>query len=74
MSGGWGLALVFAMFFAAVFGLPLVAVGAILWLCESSWGKRRGALGSTAVLSGGLLLCLPLAGCFAVGYARTLLK
>jgi hypothetical protein len=74
MTGGWGFAVVVAVCFAAALGLPLVAVGAILRLCESGWGKRRGALGSTPVLAGGLLLCLPLACYFALGWARAQVK
>jgi hypothetical protein len=44
----------------AVFGLPLVAVGAILRLCEWSWPKPFGSLGSVRFLTAGGLLCLPL--------------
>jgi hypothetical protein len=56
MLGGywllWGL--------LATFGVPLVAVGAVLRLCEWSWQKPFGSLGSPWFLGVGLLLCLPL--------------
>jgi hypothetical protein len=70
MIGGW----VFVWGIVATFGLPLVAVGAILRLCEARWGERRGALGSTRVLTCGLVLCLPLACYFALGPARSLFR
>jgi len=44
----------------AVFGLPLVAIGLILGLCEWSWPKPRGSLGSVRFLTAGGVLCLPL--------------
>jgi len=44
----------------AMFGLPLVAIGAILGLCEWSWPKPFGSLGSVRFLTAGGLLCLPL--------------
>jgi hypothetical protein len=44
----------------AMFGLPLVAIGAILGLCEWSWPKPVGSLGSVRFLTAGGLLCLPL--------------
>jgi hypothetical protein len=44
---------------AAAFGLPLVLIGLIVLLCEMSWGKRMGNLGSFALLGGGGVLCLP---------------
>jgi hypothetical protein len=53
----------------AVFGLPLVAVGTILGLCEWNWPKPWGSLGSARFLTAGGLLCLPLLvylGMFAV--------
>ena len=43
----------------SLFGLPLVAVGAVLWLCERSWGKRPGSMGSLWLLAIGAILCLP---------------
>lgn len=61
MNGEVGFALVFAVCMGAAFGLPLVAVGVILRLCESSWGKRPGDLGSTGILTWGGLLSLPFA-------------
>ena len=44
----------------AVFGLPLVEIGTILGLCEWSWPKPWGSLGSARFLTAGGLLCLPL--------------
>jgi hypothetical protein len=43
----------------AVFGLPLACVGAILRLCESSWQKPAGSMGSLRLLAAAGLLCLP---------------
>jgi hypothetical protein len=40
---------------AAVLG----AVGGILRLCESSWGKPPGAMGSRGLLRAAGVLCLP---------------
>ena len=42
------------------FGVVLVAVGVILRLCESSWGKPSGSMGSRGLLLVGTLLCIPL--------------
>jgi hypothetical protein len=44
----------------AMFGLPLVAVGVVLWLCEQSWERPLGSMGSLWLLAVGTLLCLPL--------------
>jgi hypothetical protein len=43
----------------AMFGLPLVAVGAVLWLCEWSWERPLGSMGSLWLLAIGAILCLP---------------
>jgi hypothetical protein len=43
------------------FGLAVLAVGVILWLCERSWGQRVGDLGSVGLLAVGGLLSLPVA-------------
>ena len=43
----------------AVFGAPLLAVGLILRLCEGSWGKSAGSMGSRGMLTVGGVLCLP---------------
>jgi hypothetical protein len=43
----------------SLFGLPLVAVGAVLWLCERSWGKRPGSMGSLWLFAIGAILSLP---------------
>jgi hypothetical protein len=48
------------------FGLPLLVIGAILRLCEGSWGKGRGEMGSTRFLIVGLLLSLPFVYYFAM--------
>jgi hypothetical protein len=44
---------------AAAFGIPLVVMGLIVLVCEMSWGKRTGIMGSFALLGGGGVLCLP---------------
>jgi hypothetical protein len=66
---GWGLLLVFVLGLSAAFGVPVFAVGLIVRLCEASWGKRRGELGSTGLLLCGAALSLPLAGYLALGWA-----
>lgn len=55
---GW--LLVFVTGLLLVFGIPLAAVGLILRLCEWSWQKPAGSLGSLGLLGAGALLCLPL--------------
>jgi hypothetical protein len=55
-GGGWWL--IWGV--VATFGLPLVAVGVVLRLCESSWQKAAGSMGSRWLLGVGGLLCLPL--------------
>jgi hypothetical protein len=45
------------------FGVVLVAIGVILRLCESSWGKPAGGMGSRGLLLPGTLLCTPLIAC-----------
>jgi len=42
MLGAWRL----AASLIAIFGVPLIAVAVIVWLCERRWGKRYGELGS----------------------------
>jgi hypothetical protein len=59
MIDGW--ALLFLAGIATAFGLPVLAVGVILRLCEGSWGKEPGELGSGRFLLWGGLLCLPFA-------------
>ncbi len=54
-------------------GLVLLAVGVVLRLCEGSWGKRRGELGSTGFFAAGGLLCLPLAALLLPGLVLTAL-
>jgi hypothetical protein len=56
MFGGWWL----LWGLLATLGIPLAAVGAILWLCEWSWRKPTGGMGSLWLLGAGALLCLPL--------------
>lgn len=57
MIGGW----VIIAGLLATFGLPLLAVGVVLRLCERSWQRPRGSMGSLWLLGVGGLLCLPLA-------------
>ena len=45
--------------FCTPIGLVLIAVGVILRLCESRWGKSAGEMGSRSLLLIGVLLCLP---------------
>jgi hypothetical protein len=42
-------------------GLVLFAIGVILWLCEWSWHKRFGSMGSLWFLGIGAVLFLPMA-------------
>jgi hypothetical protein len=58
---GWGWLLAFLVAVSGLVGSVLLAVGIILLLCESSWGKPRGKLGSTGFLLTGACLMLPLA-------------
>jgi hypothetical protein len=37
--------------FPMVLGVPIACVGFILRLCEWSWGKPRGSMGSTSILA-----------------------
>jgi hypothetical protein len=62
---GPGILLLVAM--PAVFGLPLGCVGLILRLCEWSWEKPTGSMGSTRILLAASLLCLPVAAYLAWG-------
>jgi len=55
--GGWLYVLYLLL---PAFGLPLLAVGIILWLCKWSWGRRTGDLGSRGLLAAGAVLSLPL--------------
>ncbi|HLW66646.1 MAG TPA: hypothetical protein VKS79_15130 [Gemmataceae bacterium] len=50
-----------ALMFASVLGLPLLAIGIILRLCEWGWEKDCGELGSLGFLVLGSLLSLPAA-------------
>jgi hypothetical protein len=52
MGAGWAF-LVFPM----VLGLPVACVGLILRLCEWSWGKPAGSLGSRSILAGYGTVC-----------------
>ena len=54
---GPGILLLLAI--PAVFGVPLACVGAILRLCEWSWQKPAGSMGSRRFLLAAALLCLP---------------
>lgn len=55
MAGSW----LMIWGFFALFGTPLLLAGAILRLCEKSWQKKRGELGSNGFLLSGLALWLP---------------
>ncbi len=46
------------LFLPVVLGVPFACVGVILMLCEWSWGKPVGSMGSTGILAGFGLLCL----------------
>lgn len=56
MISGWAI----VSGLLATLGAPLVAVGIIIFLCERSWDKRLGEMGSVWLLGIGLSLCLPL--------------
>ena len=56
MLDGW--ALLFALL--ATLGLPMIAIGVVFRLCEWSWQKPFGSMGSAWLLVVGGLLCLPL--------------
>jgi hypothetical protein len=43
----------------ALFGLPLGCIGLVLRLCEWSWEKPAGSMGSTRLFLGSGLLCAP---------------
>jgi hypothetical protein len=68
---GGGLAfLVFPM----VLGLPVACVGLVLRLCEWSWHKPSGSMGSTRILAGYGTVCalnLLVLGLIAIVAART---
>jgi hypothetical protein len=49
----------FLFFESPLIGIPLIAVGAILWLCERIWHKPFGSMGSLWHLGIGGLLSLP---------------
>ncbi len=57
MVGGWS----WLLFLPAVFGAPLAAIGLIVRLCEWSWEKPAGRMGSRWILACSALLCLPAA-------------
>jgi hypothetical protein len=61
--GGWLYVLYLVL---PAFGLPLLAVGVVLGLCERSWRKRAGEFGSPWFLGVGLLLSLPVLLALAV--------
>jgi hypothetical protein len=46
------------LFLPIVLGLPFACVGIILWMCERSWDKRAGSMGSCSLLAGFGVLCL----------------
>ena len=53
VGAGWLLCMPLA------YALPLACVGLILRMCESSWEKPRGSMGSTRILVVSGLLSLP---------------
>jgi hypothetical protein len=56
--GGYGWLYVL-LIFCTPFGLALGAVGLVVLLCERSWGKPAGSMGSRRMLLAALALCLP---------------
>jgi hypothetical protein len=62
------------LFFPMLLGLPFSCVGLILLLCERSWRKPTGSMGSTFILAGYGLVCtanlllVGLVGIMAVTY------
>jgi len=45
------------LFLPMALGLPIACVGLILRLCEGSWQKPAGSMGSTAILAGYGYVC-----------------
>jgi len=43
------------------FGIPLAVIGVIMGLCEWSWEKPAGSMGSLRLMGIGIALCLPFA-------------
>ena len=61
LRGSQGAAMgpgLFLLSLPVVLGLPFACVGIILWLCEWSWGKSAGSMGSRSLLAGFGVLCL----------------
>jgi hypothetical protein len=54
--GFWLIVLVALM---TAFGVPVLAVGVVVRLCEWSWPAPPGGLGSRGLLAAGGVLCLP---------------
>jgi hypothetical protein len=52
MSAGFAL-----LFFPIILGLPFAAVAMLLRLCEWSWQKPSGSMGSTPILAAYGLVC-----------------
>jgi len=52
MGAAWAL-----LFLPMVLGLPIACVGLILRLCEWSWRKPSGSMGSTSILAGYGFVC-----------------
>ena len=59
--------LTFWFYLGPVIGVPLFLIGIILRLCEGSWGKVKGEMGSTGFLIAGILLFGPFAVYLAWG-------
>jgi hypothetical protein len=52
MGSAWAL-----LFLPMMLGLPFACVALILRLCESSWQKPSGSMGSTSILAGYGMVC-----------------
>lgn len=51
----------FILILVGQLGLPLLAIGVILRLCEWSWDKKGGELGSSSMILVGVVLTMPIA-------------
>jgi hypothetical protein len=62
----------FVIAILATFGLPLIAVGLILLLCEYSYGTPDGRTGGRTLFLAGVVLCSPLIAVMALSAAGVL--
>jgi hypothetical protein len=70
MGGAWAL-----LFLPMLLGLPVACVGLILRLCEWSWRKPPGSMGSRSILAAyGLLCALNLLSLCLVGVVAARLR